>query len=441
MLSEPPPPEDEGPMRICAICDGFDALLRMSAWLVHVPANAIRTDLGLTEALDLLHQPALQDFDQIILAPDTGKTAAPKLVTGVLQAAAGTGRNLVLLLPPGSRLTLPQIPGMQIHYGPPFAAPEPVPDHPADGNAASAGEAARQDQKPSTPAKGLLTRLLRRGPAQPVAQNGVLFAPELPQQPCRILAFQPVAGGTGATTLAVNLAVELSRLPDPPEICLIDLNLQFGNSGTYLDLPANSRVTDAYRQLGALDFDSFQSCLLRVSDHLRIFAAPAEILPIDGMSDRDLRRILSLARDHADLVLLDLPHLITDWSGTAWAEADAVFTISRSDVRSAQNMVRLLALLRAERLAEGRLFHLLNMVPPRPDAAFTASRNGFEAGIGAAFFRQLPDGGHEVETACNSGTPLWKAAATNPLRKGILDLCEALAPKIDRRRQTETGAV
>lgn len=448
MLTEDPVPtaESDAPLRICAICDGFDALLRMSAWLAHLPANASRSDLSLTEALDMLHQPEAQDFDQIILAPDTGKSVAPKLVTGVLQAAASLNCDLMLLLPPGARLTLPQIPGMQVHYGPPFALPDPRADHEADRPGIARDEALPAPDAAPRPGevapqtgRTLLTRLLRRRSVNAAPQTRAFTAPELPQQTCRILAFQPVAGGVGATTIAVNLAVELSRLSPPSDICLIDLNPQFGNAGTYLDLPVNSRVTDAYRQLSALDYDSFQSCLLRLSDHLRVFTAPAEILPVDGISERDLRRIIALARDSADLVLLDLPHLITDWSGTAWAEADAIFTTSRADVRSAQNMARLLALLRSERLADGRLFHLLNMVPARPDAGWTASRYGFETGLGAGFFRLLPDGGPEVGAACNSGTPLWRAAPDNPLRKGILGLGELLAPKIGRRHLNETG--
>ncbi|NPD16966.1 AAA family ATPase [Xinfangfangia sp. D13-10-4-6] len=264
----------------------------------------------------------------------------------------------------------------------------------------------------------------------------------LPNTPCRVLAIQPVAGGVGASTLAVNLATELALLPDAPEVCLIDLNLQFGSIGTYLDLPTNSRVTDAYRQLSTLDHDSFQSCLIKANEHLRVFPAPAEILPIDGISEHDLRRILSHARSSADLILIDLPHIITDWSGAAWTEAELIFTISRNDVRSAQNMSRLLALLRAERLAEGRMFHLLNQVPARPDPEWLAARSGFEKGLGTPFFRQFSDGGLAIVNACNSGIPLRRAAPGNPLTADLLGLVELLQSRIQiRRTATEAGAL
>ena len=49
-----------------------------------------------------------------------------------------------------------------------------------------------------------------------------------------------LAGGVGATTMAVNLAWELACASDKdaPSVCLIDLDLQYGTVSTYLDLAA-----------------------------------------------------------------------------------------------------------------------------------------------------------------------------------------------------------
>ncbi len=403
----------------------------MSAWLVHLPPDTSRTDLGIGEALEYLRQPFEIDADQIVLAPDTGKVTAPKVLTGILEAACKRCSDVVLLLPPGARLNLPHLP-VRVLYGPPFAPPAPTKPE-------TSGLESDQLAEHAKTSGSFLSRLLRRhNPGR--SPRTTVAKPELPDRPCRLIALQPVAGGVGATTLAVNLAAELSRLPDPPEICLIDLNPQFGNIGTYLDLPASSRITDAYRQLAGLDFDSFQSCLIRISDHLRVFTAPAEILPVDGITERDLRRILTLARDCSDLTLLDMPHLVTDWSGTAWSEADLVFTISRADVRSAQNMRKFLALIQAERLADGKLFHLLNNTPTRPDADWLAACTSFETGIRGPFLHQFPSGGDQVTAASNTGVPLYRAAPANALRNSILGFAGLLGPKIARRlREMETG--
>jgi len=52
------------------------------------------------------------------------------------------------------------------------------------------------------------------------------------------------AGGTGATSLAVNLAWELrpSDKKNPPKVCLLDFDLQFGAVANLYGLLASAEV-------------------------------------------------------------------------------------------------------------------------------------------------------------------------------------------------------
>jgi pilus assembly protein CpaE len=61
-----------------------------------------------------------------------------------------------------------------------------------------------------------------------------------------VFAVQNLAGGTGATTLSVNLAWELANVDKKksPSVCLIDFDLQFGSVATYLDLPRRDIVLE-----------------------------------------------------------------------------------------------------------------------------------------------------------------------------------------------------
>jgi len=52
-----------------------------------------------------------------------------------------------------------------------------------------------------------------------------------------IIAVHGLAGGTGASTFAVNLAWELATSDKKytPSVCLLDLDFQFGSAATYLE--------------------------------------------------------------------------------------------------------------------------------------------------------------------------------------------------------------
>lgn len=418
--SPAPPPAPGGEGRICAICDGLDAVMRLAGYIATLPAGLHRTDLPLAEALDYLRDHADTRFERIVIAPRADKDAAPRLVQAILEAAVRHTGTIVVLVPSRSRVRLTPVPGMQVLAGPPFQPVDPVP------------EAAADTDQPSGAAAAGLSRLFGRRPPdrdRPEAPRRPLLAAP-PSAPRRVIAVQPLSGGSGATTLAVNLATELACMKPARSICLIDLNLQFGNVGTYLNLPVDSRVLDAYRTIGGIDSDAFSNCLQRIRPNLAVFSAPREILPLDGIDGNDLRRLVMLARDMADLVILDLPHLVADWSGDAFAVSDCLFAVCSLDVRSAQNAAKLRELLRSEKVTTGTPFHFLNRAPAKPGRAWKEEVAEFEKGLGTPFAEVLPDGGPEVTAACNAGVPLCDHAPRNPARTAIRALCEALHPTI-----------
>lgn len=424
------------PLSVCTVSDGIDALLRLASYIAVLPAIGLRVDLTLAAALDRLKMLDAAAFDQIVIAPDVEKEASPRLVEAVVAEARLHSPLVVIALPPRTRFKLPPMPGVRLVQGPPFEA------------ALAAGEvsilAPDAEAAPSPVASPPLWKRIVLGRSAKAAASLPVVTPRVQSLPKTIqtLAIQPLSGGSGATCLAVNLAAELARADSKLRVCLIDFNLQFGNVATYLNLPSNSRVLDAYRSMAKLDADAFEHCLLRNPkpvENLRIFPAPDEILPVDGLSSTDLRRIVALARASSDLVILDLPHLIADWSEAAFREADAVLAVALLDVRSAQNAGRLRDLLRSETLTTAKLYYLLNRVPRKLSTLWQEERAEFEKAAGSAFFQQLPEGGVELVAAMNRGLPLFNQAASNPFRLQIRDLAAAVLQQAVREDPSVEG--
>ena len=74
-----------------------------------------------------------------------------------------------------------------------------------------------------------------------------------------VLPVHGLAGGCGSTTFAVNLAWELATIDvaDPPKVCLLDFDLQFGSASTYLDLPRREAIFELYSDMDSMDDVSF----------------------------------------------------------------------------------------------------------------------------------------------------------------------------------------
>ena len=412
-------------LSICTISDGVDAVIRLAGWIAQLPAGLRRTDLELAEALSHLTSTMAGSYDRIVLAPNAEREdASPRIIQAILDATVDRCSRQIILWPLGMRLSIRGTTKSQILYGPPF---------PAFNGLGLSVEPGLLDDIPAQDATGPKIRrffswLQKAPPAPPPATAR--------RQPIRLISLQPMAGGAGASSLAANIASELAEIAPALEICLIDLDLQFGSIGSYLDLQSDARIVDAYRDISKLDRDAFQQCLVRVRNGLRVLPAPAEILPFDALDSSDLHHLIVLARQTADLVILDLPSAIPDWCETAYLESDKVLGICSLDVRSAANIRKLRDLIGPQNLGPQKLAFVLNRSPLRPPKDWSTRLSEFEKGLGQPIETTFLSGGEGLGRALDSGASLGVIDPASPLLKQIRDYCLTLKETIDSRKSS-----
>ena len=243
-----------------------------------------------------------------------------------------------------------------------------------------------------------------------------------------LFAVQSMAGGTGATTLAVNLAWELANIDKKlsPSVCLLDLDLQFGSTSTYLDLPRREVIYEVLSDAQTMDVDAFKQALLSFNQRLSVFTAPSDILPLDIIGQEEVKALLRLARETFDVVVVDMPSTIVSWSETVMNEADVYFATLELDMRSAQNTMRFIKALQAEGLPTDKMHYVLNRAPRNLDLSGKGRVKRLAESLDIELKTQLPDGTKQVSQACDHGVPLADMARKNPLRKEILKLAKTL---------------
>ncbi len=67
--------------------------------------------------------------------------------------------------------------------------------------------------------------------------------------------------GSGATTLAVNLACDLAEMDENLKVALVDMDIQFGCVSLYLDVKWQSNVMEAFSQSARLDGTMLKSMM------------------------------------------------------------------------------------------------------------------------------------------------------------------------------------
>lgn len=243
-----------------------------------------------------------------------------------------------------------------------------------------------------------------------------------------LIAVQGLSGGCGATTLAVNLAYELANMSAdaPPRVCLIDMGLQFGSVGTYLDLPRREAVVELLSDIDSMDGDSFAQALVSYENKMNVLTAPSDMLPLDMLGGAEVQRILDVARDHFDFVIVDMPSTLVQWSETVLTEAQVYFAMIELDMRSAQNTLRLKRALQAEDLPFDKIRFALNRAPKFTDLQGKSRIKRMADSLSIGIDLQFADGGKVVSQSCDHGLPLAVHAPKNPTRKDILKLAQSL---------------
>ncbi len=160
-----------------------------------------------------------------------------------------------------------------------------------------------------------------RRPAPPVLDR----APAVPVRQGRAIALASALGGMGTTAIATQLGVLWSKTK---RVCLIDFDVQYGNAALYLDLRPSLTLGELIQDSERLDADLLDSVIVRHASGLGVVASPIDMVPLDIVTVEFVDRLVRLAQQTHDVVLLDLPNAWTDWSVRLMERADVRLLIT-----------------------------------------------------------------------------------------------------------------
>ncbi|MCV2865573.1 AAA family ATPase [Albidovulum sediminicola] len=370
-------------------------------------------DLGFEDAIVFLGQPDADALQFIAIAVDGQDEQSMARVGDVIAAAKAKGIRVILIAEEVGPIALHQL----LKHGADDFVPYPLPEN-------ALHEAIDR---------------IRKAPVVPEAHEPSPAVRAKGDRDGMILPVHGLAGGVGATTFAVNLAWELavSNKKNPPKVCLLDLDFQFGSVSTYLDLPRREAVYEMLSDTAKLDRDIFMQSMLSFNDRMHVLTAPADMLPLDIVQSDDINRILDMARSHFDFVIIDMPKTVVQWTEAVLQQAKVYFGVMELDMRSAQNTLRLIRALKAEDLPFEKFRYILNRAPGFTDLTGKGRAKRLAESLDIAIEIHLPDGGKMITQANDQGLPLAESAGKSPLRKEIAKLAASL---VNTQQRAETAS-
>jgi pilus assembly protein CpaE len=234
----------------------------------------------------------------------------------------------------------------------------------------------------------------------------------------RIVTVFSAKGGCGKTTLATNMAAALADR-GTREVCLVDLDLAFGDVAIALQLFPAHTIADAVPLGDNVDFGSLQTLLTPHSPGLTTLVAPVEPGTGEGIPASLVSRILEVLRDHFDYVIVDTPPAFDDHVLSAFDLSDVVALIATLDIPALKNLKLTLETMDLLNYPRDRWRIVLN----RADSKVGLAIHEVEKSLRAPTAAQIPSS-RDVPAAINRGVPIVLDDPRHPVSMAIKHFAE-----------------
>ncbi len=249
----------------------------------------------------------------------------------------------------------------------------------------------------------------------PVASEGAVTER---QRFAEVFTVASSSGGCGKTFYATNLACYLAAQTGH-RVCLVDLDLQFGEVSTALHLRPRFTISDLLSREPVDDDDLDEHVEEYLEEHelgFSVLAAPFSPADADMIAPKDVYKVMGALRRHFDYIVVDTPAQLSEIVLAAFDHSTRVLCMVTLDLPSIRNMRVFLSTLEKLRINSQTIGVVLNKVED-------------DIGIDIGDVQEVLDNkivsvlpySREVMKSINKGKPALVSAANSDIGKRLAD--------------------
>jgi len=221
----------------------------------------------------------------------------------------------------------------------------------------------------------------------------------------KVITLVGAKGGTGVTSLALHLALELSD-QGKRKCLLVDQHLALGDASLYLGM---GRHQYSFYELAGngdrLDEELLKGFLLHHSSGLHLLDSPEAVDAIHGAPPSAVEHTLAFLADTFQFVVVDCPPGLTDGTRACISQSEQVAIVMTAELPSVRNTVRYMEYLSRLGYNSSSIHVVLN----RHSKKGPLSDERIEKALGREISLRVPNSYNEVIRAINTGAPITSA--------------------------------
>jgi len=226
-------------------------------------------------------------------------------------------------------------------------------------------------------------------------------------------------GGCGKTTVSTNLAAALARTGR--RVCLVDLDLAFGDVAIALQLFPDRGIADLAARSGRIDRTAVAGAVTAHSTNLDTILAPVEPGAAETVSAEMVGEVLQVLKAMYDVVVVDTPPAFTDHVLASFDASDHLALLTTLDIPALKNLKLSLETLDLLGYSRDRFHIVLNRADSKVGLAIEDVQKTLHLPISV----QLPSS-RAVPSSINRGVPIVHDAPNHPVSTALRRFAETL---------------
>ncbi len=261
-------------------------------------------------------------------------------------------------------------------------------------------------------------------------------APQAVSKPIQghMLAVFSPKGGSGCTTLAINMAVAMAK--NEHRTILVDGSLQFGDVAVMLNMKPVTSVVDLSKRGSDIDADLISSVVQVHRSGLHVLMSPPRPEMADVVTDASLKTLWANLRQLYDFIIVDTTSSLNDIALSILDEADRILLVTQQNLPSLKNVSRFFDLAQSLEYQQKKVWLVVNRVSAKQGISVKDIGDTLKRPV----LMTIPEDDLTVSTAIDQGVPVVMGAGLKrPVGMALVKLSETIANELSKEKAGTTN--
>lgn len=249
----------------------------------------------------------------------------------------------------------------------------------------------------------------------------------------RLIPVYSPKGGVGCTTIATNLAVALAS--KSYSVALVDLDLQFGDVGSVLDLKSANSIADLLAQPEITE-ELVNDTFVTHSSGVKVLVAPENLSVVETIDAADAVALLKKLTELFDYVVCDLWSSLEELSIQTMRAADQVVLVTTPELPALRNLLRVVTATRDDLHLDDKGLFVGNRLPGKGSLSTEEILRAF----GRPFVATFPSEGVGVTEAINRGLSFFDSRVNPRIAKHYRTFADIVVGKVEAKSRAAQQA-